>query len=104
MEQLTRAELAERWHISIKCLRGLLKKGELKSIQTLSKKNHSQTVFTMKDIEEFEELKGIPKDPINFKELSVTPQKIYYMKQIGKVKNFCKLNKNTTIYSKKEFE
>ena len=104
MEQLTRTELAKRWHISIKCLRGVMKQGELKSSQIKGRKNQSQTVFSIEDIEEFEELKGIPKDPISFQELRVTPQKIYYMKQIGKVKNFCKLNKNTTIYSKKEFE
>lgn len=104
MKQLTRTELCERWHISIKSLRGLLKQGELKSSQLKGKRGQIQTVFNIKDIEEFEKLKGIPSDPIIFEELGITPQKIYYMKQIGKVKNFCKLNANLTIYSKREFE
>lgn len=102
--QITRTELAKRWHVGLRAVKAVLKQGELKSSLAIGYKNQKTIVIDLKDVEAYEKLKNIPKDPISLKETGLNSNQIYRFKRLGRIKHFYKINNQTTIYSRSEFK
>ena len=105
---MTRRELAKRWDISFDTVKRLINSGELKlgSPQVNDMNQAVVKSIDLEEVERFEKLKRIPKDPISYptvkKLTGMSSQLIYYYLSYGAIRTAVKINNRTTIFSKKE--
>lgn len=104
---MNKKELASRWHVSVRAINRLLKLGELKGDLVLNSQNVKNLIdFPLKEIEEYEKLNNIPRDPVNMKEavdiLGVDKDTLRYFKRY--MHHVGAINDRLFLFSKGEIQ